>query len=324
MIMIALIRSFKLAFFMMRLTIIGFGNQAKAWSQNLQDSGFPFRVALMPHSPSFEKVLSLKMESVEIGTKDFFEDQAYALLTPDHTHDDFLKKFGHQFKKETLILYNHGFSISQHRFQETYPDINHVLFAIKAIGSEVRKQYLESGKIGAVYSLEHLKHPTHQIDKWIQILSVALGINLGLYRTTFEHETQADLYSEQGLLCSLIPYAAGEMFEHLVENGIEPELAYLECWHELKLIVNAMVDIGPEKFYDLISPNALIGSEKGFQRLFTPEFKANLKSLLVEIQNNTFNREISEAKVDDLRQIIRQRWNRSPLMNTFNKINLKS
>ena len=322
--MIALMRSFKLVFFMMRLTIIGFGNQAKAWSLNLQDSAFPFRVALMPDSPSFGKVLALGIETVEIGSKEFFEDKAYVLLTPDDTHSAFLKKYASQFLEGSFILYNHGFSLSKDQFQESYPHLNHVLFAVKAIGSEIRKQYLQKGQIGAVYSFEHVKGQTGQLDKWIKMLSVALGINLGIFQTTFEHETQADLYSEQGLLCSLIPYTAGEMFRHLVENGIEPELAYLECWHELKLIVNAMVDIGPEKFYDLISPNALIGSEKGYERIITSEFKSNLKSLLIEIQNHTFDKELKEANVENLRQTIRKRWASSPLMHTFQKINSKS
>ena len=137
----------------------------------------------------------------------------------------------------------------------------------------------------------------------------------------FRSETEADLYSEQGMLCSIMPYVAGEMFAHLVETGIEPELAYFECWHELKLIVNAMVDKGPEGFFDLISPNALIGGEKGFHRLITPEFHKNLRSLLSEIQSGQFNKEIDKADVEETRRIIRERWQKSPLMKTFHQIN---
>ena len=150
-----------------------------------------------------------------------------------------------------------------------------------------------------------------------------LGVNIGLFKTTFLHETQADLYSEQGLLCSLIPYTAGEMFQHLVESGIEPELAYLEVWHEMKLIAIAMVDKGPEGFFDLISPNALVGSEKGFQKLITPEFKSNLRSLLTDIQSNKFNQELENTNVEELRKTIRSRWSDSSLMKTFNIMKAK-
>ena len=308
---------------MMRLTIIGFGNQAKAWSQNLQDSVFPFRVALQPDSASFDKVVALGMETVEIGSKDFFEDRAYVLLTPDDTHHSFMTNYGHQFHEGTLILYNHGFSLSKNKFQEHFPHLKHILFAVKAIGSEIRKQYLSKGQFGAVYSLEFVSGDTSSIEKWMRKMATALGVNLGMFKTTFEHETQADLYSEQGLLCSVIPYTAGEMFRHLVESGIEPELAYLEVWHEMKLIAIAMVDKGPEGFFDLISPNALVGSEKGFQKLITPEFKSNLKSLLTDIQNNKFNEELENTNVEDLRKTIRIRWAASPLMKTFKDMNSK-
>src|SRR5690606_9026472 len=157
---------------------------------------------------------------------------------------------------------------------------------------------------------------SEEFEKWLKALAKNMGINMGPFKTSFKNETQADLYSEQGLLCSLVPYAAGEMFRHLVETGIEPELAYFECWHELKLIVNAMVDKGPEGFFELISPNALNGAEKGYQKLFTPEFHQNLRSLLIEIQNGTFNQELEESNIEDTRKIIRQRWQKSPLLKT--------
>lgn len=319
--MIALIRSFKLVLFMMRITIIGFGNQAKSWAQNLKDSGFPFRVALKPDSPSIDSVVKMGMESVEIGSPAFYEDRAFALLTPDHTHHDFMITYGHLIHEDSLILYAHGFSMTKHHFESHFSHLKHILYAPKSIGSELRRQYELKGKLGAVYSLEYLSGDTSGVEKWLFKLSTALGINMGPYKTSFKRETQADLYSEQGLLCSLIPYTANAMFNHLVESGVEPELAYFECWHELKLIVNAMVDKGPEGFYDLISPNALIGSEKGYERLFTAGFESNLKSLLTEIQDETFNKELEVTSVEDLRKTIRNRWSGSPLMKTFSKIN---
>jgi ketol-acid reductoisomerase len=309
---------------MMRLTIVGFGNQAQAWSQNLRDSEFPVRVALRPDSSSMEKVVAEKMEPVEIGTPEFFQDQAYALLTPDHTHHEFMTSNGHLLSEGTVILYAHGYSLIKNEFQKHFPHLKHVLFAPKSIGSELRRQYELKGKLGAVYSLEHVSGQTESLEKWIMKLAEALGINLGPYKTSFERETQADLYSEQGLLCSLIPYTAEKMFKHLVDKGVEPELAYFECWHELKLIVSAMVDKGPEGFYDLISPNALIGSEKGYERLITPAFESNLESLLSDIQSGRFDRELDESNVEELRKKIRNRWSESPLMKTFTKINRKS
>lgn len=319
--MIALIGSFKLAFFMMRLTIIGFGNQAKSWAQNLKDSAFPFRVALRSDSPSFESAVKLGMETVEIESKDFYGDEAYVLLTPDHTHHTFMVEHAQGFREGTIILYAHGFSLLKDRFQEHYPHLKHVLFAPKSIGSELRKQYEIKGKLGAVYSLEYVRGETKALEHWLMTLAQALGINLGPYKTTFEHETRADLFSEQGLLCSLIPYTAEKMYKRLIESGIEPELAYFECWHELKLIVAAMVDKGPEGFFDLISPNALVGSEKGQKKIMTPSFEKALLDLWSDIEQGTFNQELEDTDIEGLRKQIRSRWSASPLTAMAKKIN---
>lgn len=318
--MIALMGSFKLVIFMMRLTIIGFGNQAKSWALNLRDSGFPVRIALRPDSSSYENAVRMGFNVVEIGSEDFYNDTAFALLTPDLSHNEFLVSQANLLQEGSLILYAHGYSLIKHEFQQRYPQLQHILFAPKSIGSELRKQYELKGKLGAVYSLEHFKGPSQETEAWILELSKALGINIGPFKTTFINETQADLYSEQGLLCSLIPYAAGEMFQHLTEKGIEPELAYFECWHELKLIVNAMVEKGPEAFFDLISPNALIGSEKGYQKLFSQEFHNNLRSLLTEIQDGTFDKELDNTDVEETRKTIRERWQKSRLQKTFDKL----
>lgn len=306
---------------MMRLTIIGFGNQARSWALNLKDSGFPVRVALMPKSPSIPKAKEEGFEVTEIGSADFFSDEVFALLTPDHTHHLFLQSHGKSFSKGSVMLYAHGFSVLKNKFEKTYPHIQHVLYAPKSIGSELRKQFVLNGKLGAIYSLEHYQGDSEVFEKWLMKLASAMGINMGPYKASFKNETHADLYSEQGLLCSLLPYAAGEMFKNLVENGVEPELAYFECWHELKLIANAMVDKGPEGFFDLISPNALIGSEKGFKKLFTSEFNKNLGDLLKEIQDGSFDNEIDHADVEGTRKVIRERWQASPLMKTFHKMN---
>ena len=306
---------------MMRLTIIGFGNQAKSWALNLKDSGFPVRIALRTDSTSIEQAINLGFNVVEIGSSEFYSDSAFALLSPDLAHHEFLVSHGHLLKEGSVVLYAHGFSLLKNEFHLKYPHLQHVLFAPKSIGSELRRQYELKGKLGAVYSLEFFQGQTTEIETWLKNLATSMGINVGPYVSTFKNETEADLFSEQGLLCSLIPYAAGEMFHQLVEKGIEPELAYFECWHELKLIVNAMVDKGPEGFFDLISPNALIGAEKGYRRLFTKDFKSNLTSLLTEIQDGTFNNELDSTDVEETRKIIRERWRKSSLQQTFQKIN---
>lgn len=307
----------------MRITIIGFGNQAKAWASNLQDSNIKVRVALRPDSHSIALAVKAGFEVVSTLDPSFYQEDAYALLTPDQGHHEFLQVHGYKFRADTLILYAHGYSLTKHHLEKTYPQLQHLLFAPKAIGSELRNQFVIKGKLGAVYSLEHVRNKS-VVKDWLLTLAQGLGINLGPYETSFERETQADLFSEQGLLCSVIPYTAVEMFNQLTETGVEPELAYFECWHELKLIINAMVDKGPQGFFDLISPNALVGSEKGYQKLMTPEFKHNLGSLLKDIRSGEFDEDLDAADVAALRQTIRKRFAGSLVMTTFDKINRES
>ena len=306
---------------MMQLTIIGFGNQARSWALNLRDSGFPVRVALRTGSRSHAEVIRENLNAVEIGSDDFYQSDAVDLLIPDDVQETFLREHGEKLKAGSHILYAHGYAVSRNSLEKKYPRLTHVLFAPKAIGTELRKQYLQKGKLGAVYSLEFAGEKSLLLGGWIRDLARALGITMGPYQTNFLRETNADLYSEQGLLCTLIPYAASEMFNHLVREGTEPELAYFECWHELKLIINAMVDKGPEGFFDLISPNALIGAEKGYSRLMSDDFKKRMHSLLEEIKSGKFDEEVRTADVPALREKIRARWKNDELNKTFLRIN---
>jgi ketol-acid reductoisomerase len=306
---------------MMRLTIIGFGNQAKSWAQNLRDSGFPVLIALQPGSLSRPEAKKMGFHTVDIGTPEFYLENAFALLTPDHTHSAFIAKHANHIRPQSLMIYAHGFSVGEGQINLKFPLLQHILFAPKAIGSEVRNQFLLKGKLGAVYSLEHVHSNRAEIETWVLDLSRALGVNIGPFRTTFERETKADLFSEQALLCSLIPYTADLMFENLIQSGVEPELAYLECWHELKLIMNAMIEKGPGNFFEMISPNALIGSEKGFHRIMNAEFRKNVRSLLEEIEIGQFNNELKESSVDEHRKLIRDRWAKSKLNQTFIDLN---
>ncbi|MES2527672.1 MAG: hypothetical protein V4598_11320 [Bdellovibrionota bacterium] len=305
---------------MMQLTIIGFGNQARSWALNLRDSGFPFRVALRPESPKLSEIKREKIPFILIGSPEFYQSEALALLIPDDAQASFLEAHARNFPAKTIILYAHGFALSRNLLEKKYSELRHVLFAPKSIGTELRKQYVAKGKLGAVFSLEHVAESV-EIENWVKDLARSIGITMGPYKTTFLRETNADLYSEQGLLCSLIPYAASEMFNHLVREGTEPELAYFECWHELKLIINAMIDKGPEGFFDLISPNALIGAEKGYEVLMTPEFKKQMHSLFEDIKSGKFDNEVKSADVPSLRKRIRERWLNDELNKTFLRIN---
>lgn len=306
---------------MKNLLFIGFGNQTSAWAQNLRDSGWDVAVGTRDLGSSFQKSEMLGFKTSLISKEVLSLAKNIALLTPDDTHHEFLEQNATLLAEGTRIILAHGYSMVRHDLSKKYPHLRFVLYAPKAIAAELRTQYTLKGKLGAVYSLDEVpSSETLEHDQWCLALTYGLGINLGPYKTTFKHEMEADLLSEQGVLCSLIPYTAKMMFEMMLKRGIEPELAFFESWYELKLIINAMVEKGPAAFYDLISPNALIGSEVGRDKLMTQDFQARLEDLFDDIQSAKFLDYTESINVPELRKTIKDRWLESSLEKTQKRI----
>ena len=148
----------------------------------------------------------------------------------------------------------------------------------------------------------------------------ALGITWGPYHVGVKQEMEADLFSEQAVLCSVIPEACRISFNMLLAKGIPPELAYFELWHEVGLIVRTMVEKGPEAFFHLISPNALIGAEKGRKLLCDEHFVKNMRALLSEIESGQFASEAAKTDVAELRAATVARWQADAFGQTIEKM----
>lgn len=301
------------------LVIIGFGSQAKAWALNLRDSGHKVIIALRASSPSEEAVSALGFESFLLEDSSFPKTAAVLLLIPDHLHDSFLQKNSAMIETGTKIIYAHGYSISKSNLHKTYPNFSHLLLAPKAIASEVRFQFEVKGKLGALYSNEYALNK--EADKeFIFALASSIGITGGPYVASFEEETRADLFSEQALLCGLIPYAALTCYNKLREKGIPKEAAYMECWLETKLICDAMVKMGPTEFFNLISPNALIGGEKAQKQLLSPEYLKTLDGLIEDIWDKNFYKECDETDLSKLKEDVLDYWQNQELSRTHEEL----
>jgi ketol-acid reductoisomerase len=299
--------------------LLGFGNQAKAWALNLTDSGFDVTIWLRENSKSFTETQKYNLKSQT--WKKHSSPLTLALLIPDDEQALFLKEHHLDIPAGSMILYAHGYAVSRFKLQELYPQFEHVLFAPKAIATELRNRFLLKKPVGGVYSLEFVSSTQkNKVEAYLKKCSVALGLSLGFFPTSFSDETTADLFSEQALLCSLIPYGVQNAFEILREKGVSKELAYLEIWAELELIVKALVEAGPEKFFSLISPNALIGSEKGQKLLINTDFKNHFRQLLHEIESGQFDQELKLTNVEKLRETIESRWKKSELSQTFREL----
>jgi ketol-acid reductoisomerase len=140
-----------------------------------------------------------------------------------------------------------------------------------------------------------------------------------LFQSHFDEECLADLFSEQSLLCSLIPYGSLKSYNLLRKNGVSSEVAFMECFLELKSITHAFVTLGPQAFFNLISPNALIGSQKGRELLLGESFDKGLLQILVDIKNKQFYKEV-EIDADLLRQKVLAEWDKEELSQTFIKL----
>ena len=297
------------------ILIIGFGSQAKSWALNLRDSGFNVHVALRKNSSSTKLVRRLGFKTLFFGESSLKPYSVVLMLTPDHTHETILKTYRKDFSHKSNFIYAHGFSYCHGSFEKNFSEFNHLLLAPKAIASEVRFQYETRGKLGAAYSVEMIKDPKKKESALVIVLELAkgIGINVGPFQSSFEEECYADLFSEQSILCSLLPYAASMSFKKLREKGVSKEIAYFECWAELKLICDALTKFGPVDFFNLISPNALIGGEKAKNLLFDDDFEQKLNSLIDDIWSKKFFKEVESTDIEELRKKVNSHWEKQEL-----------
>ncbi|MBC7430068.1 MAG: hypothetical protein H7336_15745, partial [Bacteriovorax sp.] len=292
---------------------IGFGSQAKAWALNLKDSKQDVKIALKKTSKSRDLAAKLGFVVIDLESDALKQSNIFVMLIPDDQHLKFMEA-NHTFMKDgSYVLYAHGFSLSKEDLSKRYPKFIHSLLAPKAIASEVRYQYEIHGKIGAAYFA-----PTPDAEIVLREVARHAGFT-ALYKSHFDEETKADLFSEQSFLCSILPYVALKSFNVLRTNGVNQEVAFMECFLELKSISQALVTLGPEAFFKLISPNALIGSQKGRHLLLGTEFDQSLEKLIEEINNKKFYKEV-EVDADKLRDEVLAEWEKEELTQVFKRL----
>lgn len=295
------------------ITIIGFGSQAKAWALNLKDSKQNVRIALNQSSSSRNLATKMGFVVIDLESDSLKDAGIVVMLIPDDQHLTLLQKNHQYLKPGAHLIYAHGFSLSKFDLAKLYPQFKHSLLAPKAIASEVRYQYEIKGKIGAAYYAAN-----DTLEAELKSIASVVGFT-ALYPSHFEEETNADLFSEQSLLCSILPYVALKSFNILRKNGISQEVAFMECFLELKSISQAIVTLGPEAFFNLISPNALIGSQKGRELLLGSEFDQALETLMKDISSKKFYKEV-EIDANLLRQKVLKEWQNEELSQVFKKL----
>jgi len=276
---LSLIRSKKVA-------IIGYGSQGHAHALNLSDNGVDVRVGLHAASKSREKVRRAGLACGTVAEVSAWAD-VVMILTPDTSQPSiYRKEVAPNLKPGSMLMFAHGFNI-RYGTIECSPDVDVAMVAPKAPGHRVREVFEEGGGTPALFAV----HQDATGNARTLALSYAKAIGCtraGVLETTFAEETETDLFGEQAVLCGGASALVKAGFETLVEAGYQPEIAYFECLHELKLIVDLMYRGGLNYMRYSVSDTAEYGDYVAGEKVVTDETRKAMKALLTNIQNGKF------------------------------------
>jgi ketol-acid reductoisomerase len=269
-----------------RVAIIGYGSQGHAHALNLSDNGVEVRVGLHPASKSREKARRAGLNVGSVAEVSKWAD-VVMVLTPDTAQPDiYSEEIAPNLKPGSMLMFAHGFNIRYGTIQSS-PKMDVTMVAPKAPGHRVREVFEEGGGTPALFAI----HQDATGNARALTLSYAKAIGCtraGVLETTFAEETETDLFGEQAVLCGGAAALVKAGFETLVEAGYQPEIAYFECLHELKLIVDLMYRGGLNYMRYSVSDTAEYGDYTAGEKVVTDETRQAMRTLLGNIQNGKF------------------------------------
>lgn len=273
--------------------ILGYGNQGRVHALNLRDNDFRVLIGLRETSPSLDVA---RVDGFNVVRLPEAAERADFLVfaLPDLHHGEVYAGIQPKLTPEKTLCFLHGFSI-HYGLVDPEPDVDTVMVAPKGVAAEFRKRFLEGGGIPAVVAVAQ--------DATGNALSLALAYGKaigcarqGLYLSSFQEETEADLFTEQALLCGGVPFLLQEVFNTLVKAGFKEEIAYFETVNELKLIVDLISEKGLAGMFSAISPTAHFGAVHASKMLARSGLHQVIESLLDEIQSGAFARNLLQNK----------------------------
>ncbi len=277
-----------------KIAVVGYGSQGHAHAQNLKDNGYDVVIGIRP-GRSFDKAKEDGFDVFPVAEAVKQADVIMVLLPDEIQGDVYKNEIEPNLEKHNALAFPHGFNI---HFGVIQPpaDVDVFLVAPKGPGHLVRRTFVEGSAVPSLFGIQQgASGQARNIA-----LSYAKGIGAtraGVIETTFKEETETDLFGEQAVLCGGVSKLIQSGFETLVEAGYQPELAYFEVLHEMKLIVDLMYEGGMENVRYSISNTAEFGDYVSGPRVITPDVKENMKAVLTDIQNGNFsNRFIEDNK----------------------------
>ena len=274
------------------IAVIGYGSQGHAHAQNLKDSGMKVVVGLRKSSASWAKAEAAGLTVMEVPQAAEAADVVMMLVPDELAADLYNEQVAPHMKEGDILMFAHGFNI-HFNFIRPAKDIDVIMVAPKGPGHTVRSQYLEGKGVPSLIAV-YQDYSGRAKD---YALAYASGIGAGragILETTFREETETDLFGEQCVLCGGVTELMKKGFETLVEAGYAPEMAYFECIHEMKLIVDLINNGGFNFMRYSISNTAEYGDYRTGKRLITDDTKKEMKKVLSEIQDGTFASEFMQ------------------------------
>ena len=272
-----------------KVTILGYGSQGHAHALNLKDSGVKVTVGLRKGGASWDKAKKAGLEVKDIADAVKAADFVMILLPDENIADVYRGEVEPHIKKGAALAFAHGFNI---HFGQVVPraDLDVVMVAPKAPGHTVRSTYVQGGGVPMLIAI-HQDPSKKARDLALSYAAAIGGGKAGVIETNFREETETDLFGEQVVLCGGTTALIQAGFETLVEAGYAPEMAYFECLHELKLIVDLIYEGGIANMRYSISNNAEYGDFTRGPRIITEETRKEMRRILKDIQSGAYAQE---------------------------------
>ncbi len=271
------------------IAVIGYGSQGRAHALNLKNSGCDVIVGVRPGGPGAERAAADGLEVASVA-KAAANARLIAILTPDMTHEKiFNEEIAPELQDGDTLLFAHGFTVLYGRVKPP-KGVDVVLVAPKGPGDLVRREYERGRGVPCLFAV-HQDATGKAKEKALAYASLIGGTAAGAIETTFKEETETDLFGEQAVLCGGATELVLAGFETLTEAGYKPEVAYYECLHELKLIVDLLYEGGLAKMHEFISETAIYGDLTSGPRIINDETRARMREVLTDIQSGNFARD---------------------------------
>ncbi len=269
-----------------KVAVIGYGSQGRAHAMNLRGSGANVVIGARPGGKGAKQALSDGF-AVKTVAEAAAEGQLVAVLTPDMSHEEiFQSDILPGLNEGDGLLFAHGFTVLYERVQPP-ANVDVIMVAPKGPGDLVRREYERGRGVPSLIAV-HQDATGQARDRALSYAALIGGATAGVIETSFREETETDLFGEQAVLCGGATELVVAGFDTLVEAGYQPEIAYYECLHELKLIVDLLYEGGISRMHDFISETAKYGDLVSGPRVINDETRARMKEVLTDIQNGTF------------------------------------